>query len=68
MSIINKSGFIKSENIKVFPCAYRGSYSETENDIEYIKFFNPEACTTSEYNFVNSFHKLSNKKESYVVD
>ena len=64
MSLINSSGFVKSQNIKVFPCAYRGYVNTSTNE---YKILNPEARTTTEYSFVNSYHKLSVKKESYVV-
>ena len=63
MSLYN--GFFQSKNIKVFPCAYRGYYKEA-NGTEVL--FNPEACTTSEFSFVNSYNKISVKKESYVVE
>lgn len=53
--------YFLSNNIKVFPCAYRG-YND-ENIL-----FNPEAGTTSEYSFINPYHKFSARKESYVVD
>jgi hypothetical protein len=59
MSNINNNGFVKSANIKVFPCSYRGSSDNT--------IFNPEACTLSEYNIVNLYNKVSANKESYVV-
>lgn len=56
--------FFKSRNIKVFPCAFRGYY-KNENGTESL--FNPEACTTSEYSFTTPYHKISSRKESYVV-
>ena len=42
--------FIESENIKVFPCSYRG-FDESEN------IFDPEATGFTEYNFVNIYGK-----------
>lgn len=67
--LINSNGYVQSQNIKVFPCAYRGYYEEpTEGATNpTYKIINPEARTTSEYSFVNSYHKLSATKESYVI-
>ena len=42
--------FIESENVKVFPCSYRG-FDESEN------IFDPEATGFTEYNFVNIYGK-----------
>jgi hypothetical protein len=58
----NSNRYIESKNIKVFPCAYRGYYGEGES-----KVFDPEARSTTESNFTDTFHKLSLNKESYVV-
>ena len=55
--------YIESQNIRVFPCAYRGYYNKTEQSL----VFDPEARATTEANFTNTFHKLSNNKESYVI-
>lgn len=68
-NFINDNGYIQSKNIKVFPCAYRGYYSETldDNGNKIYQIINPESRTTSEYSFVNSYHKLSANKESYVI-
>ena len=41
--------FFESKNIKVFPCSYRGNY--TENGVTYT--FDPESRLNTEYNFVN---------------
>ena len=68
--LINSAGYIQSQNIKVFPCAYRGYYEEPTEEATTTptyKIINPEARTTSEYSFVNSYHKLSATKESYVI-
>jgi hypothetical protein len=67
--LINSNGYVQSQNIKVFPCAYRGYYeAPTEGSTDPVyKIINPEARTTSEYSFVNSYHKLSATKESYVI-
>jgi hypothetical protein len=59
----NNYYFVKSNNIKVFPCAYRG-YNSTGNS---PLVFDPEARSTTEANFTNTFHKLSSNKDSYVV-
>ena len=42
--------FIKSKNVKVFPCAYRG-FDESRN------IFDPEANGFTEYNFANIYGK-----------
>ena len=55
--------YIESSNIRVFPCAYRGYYEASGES----KVFDPEARATTEANFANTFHKLSNKKDSYIV-
>jgi hypothetical protein len=55
--------YIESSNIRVFPCAYRGYYEASGES----KVFDPEARATTEANFANTYHKLSNKKDSYVV-
>lgn len=56
--------YIESSNIRVFPCAYRGYYDKTGSG---SLVFDPEARATTESNFANTFHKLSNAKKSYVV-
>jgi hypothetical protein len=61
ITIIDKN-YIESQNIKVFPCAYRGYYGSGET-----KVFDPEARSTTESNFTNTFHRLSSNKESYVI-
>jgi hypothetical protein len=55
--------YIESSNIRVFPCAYRGYYEASGES----KVFDPEARATTEANFANTYHKLSNKKDSYIV-
>lgn len=67
-TLINSNGYVQSQNIKVFPCAYRGYYEAPTGSTDPVyKIINPEARTTSEYSFVNSYHKLSATKESYVI-
>ena len=65
----NNNKYIESQNIKVFPCAYRGYYkvnNEGQAKPETL-VFDPEARATTEANFTNTFHKLSDNKESYVI-
>ena len=50
MKLIEGAYFIESENVKVFPCSYRG-FDESEN------IFDPEATGFTEYNFVNIYGK-----------
>ena len=67
MNIIELQGkrYIRSENIRVFPCAYRGYYKTGSNPS--LVAFDPEARSTTESNFTNTLHKLSSTKESYVI-
>ena len=51
---------LSSADVKVFPCAYRGN--KTNN-----KTFDPEARSSTEYNFVNARPKLGKSRESYVI-
>jgi hypothetical protein len=64
MITIDGKLYFKSQNIRVFPCAYRGHY---DTDSQSSLVFDPEARATTEANFTNTFHKLSDNKESYVV-
>ena len=57
--------YVLSKDIRVFPCAYRGYYDTDGTD---AKVFDPEARSTTESNFTNTFQKLSLNKTSYVVD
>jgi len=50
--------FFKSKDVKVFPCAYRG----TDDTGAY---FNPESIIQSEFNFVNAPNR--HWKQSYVI-
>ena len=63
---IESKQYIKSQDIRVFPCAYRGYYNSSTTPATTL-VFDPEARATTEANFTNTFHKLSNNKESYVV-
>jgi hypothetical protein len=65
---LNNNYYIESSNIRVFPCAYRGYYEETNGGNIIALVFDPEARATTESNFTETFHKLSNKKDSYVVE
>ena len=49
MQLYNNIYFIESKNIKVFPCAYRGT--------KLGKIYDPEANGFTEYNFVNIYGK-----------
>ena len=50
MKLIEGAYFIESENVKVFPCSYRG-FDESGN------IFDPEARGFTEYNFANIYGK-----------
>jgi hypothetical protein len=68
----SNENYIKSQNIKVFPCAHRGYYVAGDSTATpavpaSALVFDPEARATTEANFTNTFHKLSNNKESYVI-
>ena len=52
--------YFRSEDVKVFPSAYRGQ-DKDKNPI------NPEASSFTEYNFTNIYSKQSEKKESFIV-
>lgn len=65
MKTIENNRYIESQNIKVFPCAYRGYYSTVGTTETYV--FDPEARATTESNFTNTFHKISTNKKSYVI-
>ena len=50
MKLIKGAYFIESENVKVFPCSYRG-FNDDRN------IFDPEAGGFTEYNFANIYGK-----------
>ena len=50
MKLVGNTYFIESENVKVFPCSYRG-FDKSEN------IFDPEANGFTEYNFANIYGK-----------
>ena len=50
MKLIDGAYFIESENVKVFPCSYRG-FNDDKN------IFDPEASGFTEYNFANIYGK-----------
>jgi hypothetical protein len=62
ITLTNNNTYIESKDLKVFPCAYRGYYAGED-----YKVFDPEARSTTEANFTDTFHKLSSNKESYVI-
>lgn len=59
--------YIQSKNIRVFPCAYRGYYNTNDGGEITAYVFDPEAKANTESNIANTYHKLSNTKESYVI-
>ena len=63
----DNNNYIRSQNIKIFPCAHRGYYNSNTTPSQAL-VFDPEARSTTEANFINNFHKLSSIKESYVLD
>ena len=50
MKLIEGAYFIESENVKVFPCSYRGFNNDGH-------IFDPEASGFTEYNFANIYGK-----------
>lgn len=59
----NNYYFVESNNIKVFPCAYRGYNSNGDSPL----VFDPEARSTTEANFTKTYHQISPNKTSYIV-
>lgn len=62
MKLIEGAYFIESENVKVFPCSYRGFKTveildETGISKESKQIFDPEASGFTEYNFANIYGK-----------
>lgn len=66
MITLGSNKYIESQNIRVFPCAYRGYYNSSATPATTL-VFDPEARATTEANFTNTFHKISGNKESYVI-
>ena len=66
MITINGKLYIESNNIKVFPCTYRGYYNSSTTPVTAL-VFDPEARATTEANFTSTFHRLSDNKKSYAV-
>ena len=64
----NTGKYFLSKNVKIFPCAYRGYYNKDDNGDTESFVFDPEARSTTEANFTNTFHKISTTKISYVLD
>ena len=54
------ANYFKSNDVKIFPCAYRGQDAHNEP-------INPEASSFTEYNFTNIYSKQSEKKESFII-
>lgn len=57
-------GFLKSKNIKIYPTARRGKYTETNSSATYI--YDPEARLETEYNKIHHFSKTV-AKNSYII-
>ena len=58
MKLVKGAYFIESDNVKVFPCSYRGFKTvtivdETGISKESKQVFDPEASGFTEYNFAN---------------
>lgn len=58
--------YIRSEDVKVFPCAYRG-YISNGVDNGTNKVFDPEARAFTEFNYSNIFSKPSENKKSFII-
>lgn len=56
--------FIRSTNVKVFPCAYRGYDNTTDGSPREV--FDPESAAFTEYNFTNLYSKVKSK-ESFII-
>lgn len=54
------ANYFKSNDVKVFPCAYRGQTADNEP-------INPEASSFTEYNFTNIYSKQGTNKGSFVI-
>ena len=62
MKLVKGAYFIESDNVKVFPCSYRGFKTvtivdETGISKESKQVFDPEASGFTEYNFANIYGK-----------
>jgi hypothetical protein len=53
--------YFRSEDIKVFPCAYRGYRKSGAEALD------PSARSFTEYNFSNIYSNISANKPSYVI-
>jgi len=60
--------FVRSPNVKIFPCAYRGYYTQDAGGNITTKVFDPEARGYTEYNYTNMYSKVQRNKQSYVID
>lgn len=56
--------FLKSKDVKIYPTARRGKYTETNSSATYI--YDPEARLETEYNKVHHFSKTV-AKNSYII-
>lgn len=58
--------FLKSKNVKIYPTARRGKYTETSNNSSATYIYDPEARLETEYNKVHHFSKTV-AKNSYII-
>ena len=58
--------YFKSEDVRVFPCAYRG-YTTLQTSTLTRTIFNPEARAFTEKNFTNIYSKASANKQSFII-
>ena len=66
----NKKTYFRSEDVKVFPCAYRGfkhNYDSDNNITGPSLPFDPEARGFTERNFSNIYSKAGKSKESFII-
>lgn len=60
--------YFRSEDIKVFPCSFRGNYLIETGDYQNQSYaFDPESRLTTEYNFTH-LHSIGNPSSSYVIE
>ena len=64
-----KSFYLPSKSVKVFPCSYRGNYEikDATTTINKRFTFDPEARLNTEYNYTNSYSKIGGV-DSYIIN
>ena len=64
-----KSFYLPSKSVKVFPCSYRGNYEIKDSGTNLFKrfTFDPEARLNTEYNYTNSYSKIGGI-DSYIIN